>query len=297
MKKYVILLSGLTIFFACGKTPDTQEPTPQPDPDPKPVENPMKVNFDFLIEHTKASDTSFETGDVVGLYMVYGEATASSNYVNNLALTYDGSAWNGESIYWKDSTTPANFYAFSPRAAVNDMKAWTFRVHANQAALSDYKASDLIWGSRKNVSPTDERISLTTAHILSNLSISVVPGDGFTAEELAAANVSVEIMSIKTAATVDLATGAVAPTGDTGSVVPYNVGSYWRAVVVPQTVAEGSQLIVVKVNGEVYTLRQGFTFVAGKKHACIVTVKKSSSGISIGLGDWETGDGFSGDAQ
>lgn len=297
MKKYVILLSGLTIFFACGKTPDTQEPEPQPGPAPQPVENPMKVNLDFLIENTKATDTSFETADIVGLYMVYGEATASSNYINNLALTYDGSTWTGESIYWNDNSTPANFFAYSPRATVNNMKAFTFRVHANQTALNDYKASDLIWGSRKNVSPTDERISLTTAHILSNLSISIVPGDGFTEEELAAANVSVEIMSMKTAATVDLTTGAVTPTGDTGSIVPYNVGSYWRAVVVPQTVAEGSQLIVVKVNGEVYTLRQGFTFVAGKKHACIVTVKKSSSGISIGLGDWETGDGFSGDAQ
>jgi len=104
-------------------------------------------------------------------------------------------------------------------------------------------------------------------------------------------------MSMKTAANVDLTSGSATASGDTGSVIPYNAGTYWRAVLVPQTVADGSQLIVVKVNGEAYTLRQGFTFESGKKHSCTVTVKKSSSGISIGLGDWETGSNFSGDAQ
>lgn len=291
MKKHysTLILAALAVFFSCDKN-QGEKPITEP-------ETKLRVNLSFAMEGTKATDTAFETGDAVGLYMVYGTASAASNYVNNQALSYNGSQWSGDTFYWKDSTSPADFYAYSPRATVADMKAWTFRVQTNQSMLSAYKASDLVWGARKAVTPTEERITITTQHIMSSLSINVVPGDGFSEEELAAANVSVEIMSMKTAANVDLTSGSATASGDTGSVVPYNAGTYWRAVLVPQTVADGSQLIVVKVNGEAYTLRKGFTFESGKKHSCTVTVKKSSSGISIGLGDWETGSSFSGDAE
>lgn len=295
MKKHCLyfILATIPVLFSCDKN---QAVNPTPEQKPKPEEK-LKVNLGFALEGTKATDTAFETGDIVGLYMVYGTASAASIYVNNQALSYNGSQWSGDTFYWKDSSTQADFYAYSPRAAVTDMKAWTFRVQANQSTLNAHKASDLVWGTRKAVTPTEERITITTQHIMSSLSINVVPGDGFSEEELAAANVSVEIMSMKTAANVDLTSGSATASGDTGSVVPYNAGTYWRAVLVPQTVADGSQLIVVKVNGEAYTLRKGFTFESGKKHSCTVTVKKSSSGISIGLGDWETGSSFSGDAE
>ena len=115
-------------------------------------------------------------------------------------------------------------------------------------------------------------------------------GNGFTAETLAAATKSVTIKNIKTAATINLATGVATATGDVTTVTPWNVGEYYRAMIVPQTVADGTDLITVNVDGVDYTLASGATFVANKQHKFTVTVNKSAGGVDIGIGGWDTDD-------
>ena len=133
---------------------------------------------------------------------------------------------------------------------------------------------------------------------MSNAVLYIKPGDGFTAESLASATVAVEIRNVKTNAYVNLASGVVTATGTASKVVPFNEGTRYRAVVVPQTVADGSELITVTVNGTAYTLKKGFTFVSGKQHTFTVTVNKTGSGINIGVGDWDNdGTDNGGDAE
>ena len=133
---------------------------------------------------------------------------------------------------------------------------------------------------------------------MSNAVIFIKPGDGFTAESLASASISVEIRNVMTNAYINLSSGTVTPTGSASGVTPYNEGTRYRAVIVPQTVAAGSDLITVTVNGTAYTLKKGFTFVSGKQHTFTVTVNKTGSGINIGIGDWENdGTDNGGDAE
>ena len=58
----------------------------------------------------------------------------------------------------------------------------------------------------------------------------------------------------------------------------------------PQTVADGTDLITVTVDGVDYTHSSGITFVANKQHKFTVTVNKTGGGINIGIGGWETDD-------
>lgn len=262
---------------------------------------PIKLSFDL---NTKVTDTYFESGDAVGIYVVGyngsnpGSLATSGNLYDNVKYSY-ATSWTGEQVlYWPDKTTPADFYAYYPYGTPGSVTAYPFAVGSDQSAASAYKASDFVWGKASGVAPTSNVVNIPTRHIMSNAVLYIKPGDGFTAESLASATVAVEIRNVKTNAYVNLASGVVTATGTASKVVPFNEGTSYRAVVVPQTVADGSDLITVTVNGTAYTLKKGFTFVSGKQHTFTVTVNKTGSGINIGVGDWDNdGTDNGGDAE
>ena len=295
MKKLFFLAATVcAILSSCSKG---EEPTINPTPEPTP-EAQVKIPINLSIgNYTRANDTAFENGDKVGIYVVNyngstaGTLAASGNHVNNMQFSFGGSAWTPASaIYWKDQTTHADFYAYYPYSASASTSAHSFSVQTDQSTETNYFASDFLWGKAANVAPTAEPVAITTNHSFSNILIYLEAGNGFTAETLAAATKSVTIKNIKTAATINLATGVATATGDVTTVTPWNVGEYYRAMIVPQTVADGTDLITVNVDGVDYTLASGATFVANKQHKFTVTVNKSAGGVDIGIGGWDTDD-------
>ena len=73
----------------------------------------------FLVSHpgqtTRATETSFEQNDRIGLYVADAKAQLEigGNLVNNEALTYDGSKWAAaRTLYWDKGTYTA--YAYYP---------------------------------------------------------------------------------------------------------------------------------------------------------------------------------------
>ena len=121
---------------------------------------------------------------------------------------------------------------------------------------------------------------------MSQMLVTLEPGNGFTDENLAAADVSVKINGIKTAATVNLSTATVTATGSAATVTPLHVENAYKALVVPQSVAE-SNLITVTVDGRDFNLKKAFTFVSGKRHRFTVTLSKTSSGVNVDINPWE----------
>lgn len=290
MKRISKLAIILAIFTACeeiGDNVDSSQPV-------HPVEQ-IPINLSVGMG-TKITDTYFEQDDAVGVYVVNyvngvpGELSISNNHYNNVKYIY-GASWIPEvEMFWKDKTTKADIYCYYPYGTPGSVNAYPFAVKQDQSILSNYKKSDFVWGKVSGVDPTPDMIQLNTNHVMSNMVVYVEPGDGFTAETLAAANVSVSVRNVKTNATVNLSDGIVTATGSAAEVTPYNEGAYYRAVIVPQTVADGSALIVVTIDGAEYALKKGFTFVGGKQHKFTVTVNKTGSGINIGVGGWETDD-------
>jgi hypothetical protein len=116
------------------------------------------------------------------------------------------------------------------------------------------------------------------------------PGDGFTAEAFQSAEISVRLRNVMCDSYVNLSSGKVTATNDRKEMIPYNEGDRYRAVVVPQTVSEGSELIVVTVNGTEYAFKKGFTFESGKQHKFTINVNKTGSGVNVGVGGWDEDD-------
>lgn len=246
------------------------------------------------VEESRVTDYAFEAGDEAGLYVVNRRADGSAaplqaqgNHVDNMCFTYSGTWTPASPIYWLDNETHADFYLYYPyKASVADVEAVPYSVAADQSTEVAYKSGDVVIGSALNVAPTESAVSIKAKHVMSQMLVTLEPGNGFTDESLAAADVSVKINGIKTAATVNLSTATVTATGSATTITPLHVDNAYKALIVPQSVAEGN-LITVTVDGRDFNLKKAFTFVSGKRHRFTVTLSKTSSGVNVDINPWE----------
>lgn len=154
---------------------------------------PIKIS----LEKSCANDTSFESGDQVGLYVVNydgstaGTLTSAGNYVDNARFTLSSDWSADEELYWKDATTKADLYTYYPYGTPTNISEYPFSVNTDQSIETNYWASDFLWSKRAGVTPTKNAVAITTEHLFSNALVYVKAGEGYTNEELAAANIEV----------------------------------------------------------------------------------------------------------
>lgn len=268
-----------------GVTPDI--PTPEP-----PVSEKKEIRINTSVTPvTKVTDTAFETGDCIGLYVVNrtgdGSLKNTGNHVDNMRFSYSGTWTPDTPVFWNDNTH-ADLYAYYPYSkGIGDVRAVDVEVRTDQSTLEAYKASEVLTGAARDVAPTETAVAVGMRHAMSQMLIDVTPGNGFTAEQLSGAAAKVTINGLRTSAVLDIAEGKVTAKGDTKTITPLLSEGTYKALVVPQTVEE-CNLITVNVEGGDYNLKKAFTFEAGKSHRFTVTVSKTSSGINVNIDGWET---------
>lgn len=293
MRNLLTLAAVAALMFSCS-----ENPTPEPEPTPTPTPTPEKWAINISTSITRATDTSFENGDKVGIYVVNqpDALKSSGNHADNIGFTYSGSWSAATTIYWKDETTKADFYCYYPYvSSISNVEAYSFAVKTDQSSVANYKASDFLWGKTTGVAPTKDAVGITVKHAMSNVIVKLIAGNGYTADDMASA--SVAICGLKTNSTINLATGAITATGDVAEITPMVESDYRRALVVPQSVS-GVELIKVTIGDKVYTLNQSIEFKSGKQHTCTLTVERTNQGINIGIDGWETeGDDFGGTVE
>ena len=287
---FLIASISLLLCLSCGGSDNPATPDEQ-----QPVQPTQKLPISISTTIARATETDFESGDRAGLFVVNrradGSATplkASGNHVDNMLYTYSTMWTPASPTYWKDDNTKADFYFYSPyRTPLTSVDAMMFDTPADQSSVTAHKSADLIIGSALNMAPTDAPVAIAARHVMSQVTIALKPGTGFTTASLADAQVVVSLNNLCTTATVSLATASTTPTGATQKVTAYNAGDVYRAFVVPQSVAECS-LITVTVDGSDYKFTKAFTFESGKSHTLTLTVDKKNCGISVTVGPWET---------
>ncbi|MDE6271038.1 MAG: fimbrillin family protein [Muribaculaceae bacterium] len=276
----------------CSKDSGSIVPEPPVPPTPSnPTTEKLEIKISPSVKDSRATDYGFESGDCIGLYVVNysgstpGSLATTGNHVDNMRFTYNGSWVPDTPIYWGDNATHADFYLYYPYAAVQSVSAHPFAVKADQSTEAANKASDMMVGKTVDVAPSSSTTVIPVNHVMSRILIYLEAGNGFTAESLAAADVSVKINGVKTNSTVNIATGAVTPTGDATTVTPLFADNVYKALIVPQTVGEGN-LITVNVDGHEYNLKKGFTFESARSHKFTVTVSKTSNGVNVNINPW-----------
>lgn len=258
--------------------------------------NPIPITLSCgITASSRATDYRYESLDKIGLYVVNyngntpGTLQNTGNHVDNIGFTYNGTWEPDVDIYWKDDKTKADFYCYFPYGTPTELTSYTFSIKEDQSTEQAYKDSEFLYGKTSGVAPTEKEVLITTNHIFSCAVITVQPGNGFTEESLAQANVSVKINRVCTKASIDLTKGiATAVPGSEKSIHPLKTGeSYsYKALIVPQTIS-ADNLITVNVDGRDFNLKKDITFTGGKRHSIPVTVSKTSNGINVGIGAWE----------
>ena len=246
------------------------EPTP-----PQPEKPTVRIPIGISTYITRVTETAYESGDRIGLYVVnrnddgsHNELKPSGNYVDNMRYTYSYNTWTpDETVYWKDDKTCADFYLYYPYQAghVNE-NPMVFKVEADQSDVNSYKKSDVIVGSTLNVAPSQTTVHIASKHVMSRVVIALKPGEGFTDASPAASDVKVTLNVPAVSANIDLATGKVEPImnhdGESLTMTPmtpYKDGNVYRAIVVPQQVAQ-TNLIKVNVDGRDFLFSKAFNF-------------------------------------
>lgn len=261
----------------------------------------LKINLSGGIEQvylTRANDEGFCDQDKIGIYVsdfdAAGNAQAlktSGNRADNVGHIFNESDYKWvpqRDIYWKDSKTHVDIYGYYPYQTILDVNAQSFSVQKDQSTsalngiLGGYEASDFLWGKTGDVAPTDRVIKVKMRHILAGVRLTVVEGTGFSEGEWAASQKAAMVLSTKRDAKINLADGSVSVTGEVyeKGINPAVKGNDYRAVVIPQTVAAGTPLVSVTIDGTSYFLRkdEAMTYLPDKQHNFTLTVNKKQSG-------------------
>lgn len=294
-KQLIISACTLVALTACSSENGGDSPIPSP-----PSSEKMPIHISTSLTN-RATDDAFENGDNIGLFVVNRKTDGSAaslqttgNYIDNCKYTYQGTWTAAAPTYWKDNTTHADFYIYYPYTpTITNIEAMPWSVKADQSLLSDYKSGDLLIGKTLNVTPSENAVLIDAKHLMSQMVITLVPGNGFSNATLTAANISVKVNYLKTKAIVNLATSDITAKDDAQNkptdIIPLKEDDHYKALVIPQTANDGN-LITVNVDGKDFNLQKASNFHAfepGKRYNFTVTLNKTSNGMNVSITKWE----------
>jgi hypothetical protein len=280
MRKTISLLFCSLSLLACQKQEAAKEP------------GALSIRFLHPSAMTKATETSFESGDEIGLYVVETPAPlqVSGNYVNNLQATFNGSQWTGETgLRWPSTESVCDIYGYYPYLTVTSITSTPFSVMEDQS--SGFGACDFLWGKAASKTYTTETIPLQFSHKLSKVTLKLLRSETYVGD--LPSDAVFYVHSTVTDATVDLTTGSVTkdPHGSAHTITCHKVSDdTYEAVVVPQRLSSRTPLFEMVANGVSYLVEGSFNFKPGMNYTFNVTLNTSTESIRIEIGgdieDW-----------
>lgn len=253
---------------------------------------------------TRATETAFENGDVIGVYATNynGEVASplqiSGNWINNEALIFNGSSWEGRrTLYWSEqgAMDVYGYYPYMTPTSI-DKHRWSVQLDqstpATENALSGYEASDFLWAKAEGVSQADGNVRLQFKHMCSKLVIKLVKGEQFT--DVIPEDTEVYLYSTVPSATIDFTKGIVSRDvyGTKQKIKARRMSEdTFEVIIVPQSVLEYSPFVEVVIGSIAYMTEEIITYHAGVQYTVSITLDKSPDQIQVELGgiveDWQ----------
>lgn len=293
MKKiFISAIVILTAITGCNKieTPEVSE------------DGTMRFNVSYPT--TKATETAFEAGDKIGVYITgYQDEKPlalqlGGNYKNNNPVIFDGTSWTADPvIYWGDGKY--DVYAYYPFMIPESVDELMFSVALNQRtaetaeALSAYEASDFLYATAKGVISEDGDVDLLFKHKMSKLTVNLIKGSDYEGDLPETATLLVH--STITDCLIDLATGDVIKNpysaAKTITAKQIDAGTH-TAIIVPQMLTNKKPLIEIVFKDVSYMVESKFHFKSGTHHILNITINNNPDKVKIEIGgeienDWE----------
>lgn len=254
----------------------------------------MQFNVGYPV--TKATETAFETGDRIGVYITGYEndkplaLQLGGNYKNNNPVTFDGAKWVADPvIYWGEGKYDVfAYYPFGAPASVDEMP---FSLELDQTteetstALSGYEASDFLYASAKGVTSEGGSVDLNFKHKMSKFTVRLVKGDDFEGD--IPSEITVYIHNTVTDCLIDLATGDVIkdPYASARTIKAKKVADdNFTAIIVPQMLTNKKPLVEIIFKDVSYMIESKFQFKTGTHHILNMTLNNNPDQVRIEIG-------------
>ncbi len=298
-----------------------------------PDEERLPLRFETTLSNqlpvTRAVDDKIDASDELLCYVrhvINSETSVYTQVQGNLVTIKDNKPTTA--LYWDDFSNSnsaetdlrtanhglQSYYGYCyngatvAKDALKDVSGeLTWSASTNQSA-DGIKTSDLLWSSVQALVPYDhakiESIKVPYTHAMSKFTVVVVAGDGFKADDLTGASVTLHDMNI---------TGTfTAPTGkvtETSKDIVTMFGNekdgnqrIFEAIVVPTTsLAEKKHLATITMAGNTYKVNISSSMLSswatgiengasksGVNYLLNVTLKKQAISVSATLADWTT---------
>ena len=294
MKRQKISAFIITLLMLSACSDDTMR-LGTADADRTPDE--LRINAEIdQVNITRADDSGFADGDVIGVYAVdfengqQGQLQQSGNNSDNVSFTFDEQSyrWLGsKTIKFSDDRTPMDLYGYYPYTKeISDVNRYPIFVEAKQTGdsksrkMSAYEASDFLWAKSSGLTAANPNVTLYFKHLLASVRVTLTEGDGFENGEWNGLDKFVTVNNTARNAYVDLSTGEVTCTGekDGTNIIACQDRGDFRAIVVPQTVNAGDVLLNITVGNHNYKFVRNakIEYLQGKQHNFTIEVIKNT---------------------
>ena len=251
------------------------------------------VSFEIDAGGARATETTFETGDAIGVYAAVRMSSApatlktSGNYADNKRFVWNGSQFVADG----DANEIAagyetDYYAYYPyREDMGNPLDYDFSIQGDQR--EGITLSDFMYAANRS-GTTDKVITLAFSHRLSRLQVTYTPEAG---EALS----GVTIQRAKATANINLGTGTANTLGATSDIRMYNDGGTFTAVIPAQDRdADGTFLTLLFADGtkKDYTLTAKKEFLAG--HTTVIPFMGKELQYTFTVSPETIGGGYSG---
>ena len=225
---------------------------------------------------TKVSDTAFDAGDAIGVNIT----RSSGTYAANEKLTYDGSIFSGNLMWYAEGADGATVQAYYP---YSDNQPASFTVQADQSEGTS--ASDFVAGIKEGVLPSAHAVTIPFKHKLTRIILNVTNN----AEGEPAA---ITLKGGKlTALIADDFSAGVDPDAAPGSITAFKKSAArYELILPPQTVAFTATVITAGGNELSQTLQE-YTLAAGKQYSISMIVNPADLKVAFAsdIEAWEDG--------
>ncbi len=239
--------------------------------------------------NTNLQQTQIAEGVKVGVFVQNDKGFVSGG--NNAVQTASGAGtFTGSPIYFPEDGSAVSVKAYAPYgSSFSDMldEDADFSVATNQSTDEGYLASDLLWGIPSGTNSFTEANPVAVMNFTHKLSKLTIKFKTSTETDVDLKGSSINIVNTLPSTTLKVADGTLGAA--TGTVATIKAATYAAdatefvasAILVPQTVAQGSFIQVALTNGKMLNakLNTEATFASGKAYTYVVNISGQGSDV------------------
>lgn len=230
------------------------------------------VRFTSYMVESRASDTAWEVGDEIGVYMQNAASASGYQKINVKYANSDGNlnTFTSETpIEYSGNESTVNFMAVYPFSASVTSGNYTFTL--GNEGLSK---NDIMYASTTSVAAGTQNVTLNFQHKLTKIVLQLNDEDG---NPVTGATISINKQ--RASGTLDVATGTITATDDYTSTLQFagSEGTY-EAIVIPDEGHEGRS-VLIEANGKKYSYPVGdIAFSGATKYTFPVSLRPAEPG-------------------